>query len=503
MHYAGSLDSSFGMNGYSINANIGSNGLLVLANDMLLMTGDGIGGGPSLSRFLKNGTLDQSFGINGVDNIKVTVRAPSYAACILVQSDGKILLGGAGYDTAASSSHPNGTANDFLTLRLLPDGSLDTTFNHTGIVVTDFYYGQDNITGLALQPDGKIIASGTVGSSGIGLIRYNTTGSVDTTFCNCSTGEVIAHLPNTTGIFGNAMVLQSDGKIVVGGSADNGGNHQYLLLRYTTDGTLDTSYGTSGVVRTDINGDYDEIDAMQLLPDGKILAAGTSSLPNTGLDFALVKYTTTGSVDSSFGVHGSVTTDVDNIKTDVATSIALEPDGRIVLAGRSFGNGFYEQAIVRYTATGKVDSTFGNYGIVHNQVGTQNSLKAVQIQSNGKIIVAGSMQNTTSTGYALLARYQAENNTGLTRITNTGTNDFEMYPNPVTNDFFITNASYKSTATIVVTDMLGKVVLVTAHDFGKSPKTSVDVSNYASGTYNVQITSLSGDGTQVFKIIKN
>jgi len=255
------------------------------------------------------------------------------------------------------------------------------------------------------------------------------------------------------------------------------------------------------MVRTNLNGDLDEIEAMQLLPDGKILAAGTSSLPSTGADFALVRYNTNGSVDSTFGINGSVTTDIDSAKIDVATSIALEPDGKIVLAGRSFGGSVYQQAIVRYTANGMADTSFGRYGIVHNQVEYENLVDAVQIQSNGKIVIAGSLQNSSGISFALLARYQSENNTGIP-IVALGYIYISAYPNPTVSGLFTLSAyGFKEAASIIITDVLGKSVWIGTHDFGVSAKISINISKYPVGTYNIDVVTAFGKGKTI-QVIK-
>src|SRR5262249_29179472 len=135
----------------------------------------------------------------------------------------------------------------------LPPGSLDTTFGGTGKVTTDFAGGSDYAAALVLQPDGKLVAAGQAQAnpqntdSNFGLARYNTNGSLDTTFGG--TGKITTDFSSQYDQ-GAALVLQPDGKIAVAGSAEVGNNSALAVARYNADGSLDTTFGGTGKVTT-------------------------------------------------------------------------------------------------------------------------------------------------------------------------------------------------------------------------------------------------------------
>ena len=304
----GSLDSSFGANGrvttslggassYATSALIQANGKIIAVG--VVNTGDHELF--ALVRYNTNGTTDTSFGTsnNGVVTIDPTGdNAGAYTA--LLQPDGKII--------AAGYSQQDGH-NKFALVRYTTNGIPDTTFgNGTGIVTTDMTPGGDSyINAILLQPDGKIIALGC-GNNGvhyIALARYNSNGSLDTTFGN-GTGSVII----STNILPYAALLQPDGKIIALGYGNNGINSIAALARYNSDGTIDTSFGNgTGIVATDMTPGGDSlINAAVLQSDGKIVAGGYG---NNGVNavFAVVRYNSDGSLDVAFGVGGITVTD--------------------------------------------------------------------------------------------------------------------------------------------------------------------------------------------------
>ncbi len=212
-------------------------------------------------------------------------------------------------------------------------------------------------------------------------------GDLDSTFG--SGGKVV------TGFFGrsngaNAIALQADGKMVVAGSALSAlGPPDFALARYNGDGSLDSAFGSGGRVTTDFGGRSDNASAVAIQPDGKILAGGGADLAGTQFDFALVRYNVDGSLDSTFGSGGKVTTDF-NGGLDAAAALALQTDGKIILAGFAT-TGDPHMAMARYNSNGTLDSNFGSAGkVVTNINGTRDFANAVAIQSDGKIIAGGS-----------------------------------------------------------------------------------------------------------------
>ena len=222
--------------------------------------------------------------------------------------------------------------------------TLDSTFGNNGKVTTDFGPGDDNIQSILLQADGKILVVGDSfnGSSyDFALARYNSNGSLDTTFG--TGGRVTTNFGLTSAEdTGLDAVLQADGKILVGGTAFIGGDNDFALARYNRDGTLDTSFGDGGKASTFFEGGGDDqISSIVLQADGKILVAGRTSIGGNGsskLNFALARYNSNGTLDTSFGTGGKFNIDF-NSGEDVAYEVLLQPNGQILVGGQA-SNGF-------------------------------------------------------------------------------------------------------------------------------------------------------------------
>jgi uncharacterized delta-60 repeat protein len=212
-------------------------------------------------------------------------------------------------------------------------GDLDLTFSGDGKVTTDFLGNSAIGRAVAIQSDGKIVAAGDNVVSGsnndFALSRYNADGSLDDSFD--ADGKV------TTDFFGstdgaNAVAIQSDGKIVVAGFADHGASHDdFALARYLSDGSLDTTFDTDGMVVTDF-GSTDIAYAVAIQSNGKIVAAGYAGSGTD--DFALARFNSNGILDSSFSGDGKVTTDFSG-STDFVQGLVIQGDGKIVAAGAS------------------------------------------------------------------------------------------------------------------------------------------------------------------------
>jgi len=344
------------------------------------------------------GDLDLSFGNGG----KVTTNFGALsgeAENVAIQSDGKIVAVGLAYD---------GQNQHFALARYNTDGSLDTTFGMGGKVVT-YINTIARAYAVAIQSDGKIVAAGySISTSGndFALARYNTNGSLDTTF---GTGGIV--LAPFIGVqIAYAVAIQPDGKIVAAGTYYVGFDYEtnFALMRFNTNGSLDTSFGTGGVVITGFNSNNsDEAYAVAIQSDGKIVAAGISA-SGTSYDFALARYNGDGSLDTSFGMGGQVTTDIGGNENAV-NDVSIQSDGKIVAAGYNrIGNGNdYNFALARYYTNGSLDNTFGMGGTVTTLVGESSFASAAAIQSNGKIVVAGYGRIGTN-GVLTLARYNID-----------------------------------------------------------------------------------------------
>lgn len=285
-------------------------------------------------------------------------------------------------------------------------GDLDPNFGTGGIVTTAIGVASDTGRSIAVQADGRIVVAGQSSNGSnddFSLVRYNSDGTLDTSFGG---GDGIV----TTAIgaaddqaFG--VALQGDGHIVVVGYSSNGSNSDFALVRYTSNGSLDTSFGGGdGIVTTNIGaGTNDYAVDMALHGDGRIVVAGYS-LNGTVGDFALVRYNSNGSLDASFGDNGIITTDIGTVTDDRASSVALQGDGRVVVAGRTFPFDKNHFALVRYNANGTLDTSFGGGdGIVITPVGTtDDAAYDVVLQADGRIVVAGSSSNGGYNDFALV-----------------------------------------------------------------------------------------------------
>lgn len=295
----------------------------------------------------------------------------------------------------------------FCNLALAQDGQLDITFGDSGKVLTGFggIYTSAFGYGMVVQPDGKIVVAGGAWDGNyydFGLIRYNGDGIVDNTF---GIGG------NTTlDFFGLsdlilAMAIQADGKIVVAGYAQTISDYDFALARYNVDGSLDDSFGSDGLVTTDIQtNNVDVILAIGIQTDNKIVVAGYVD-DGPGRYFALARYHNNGTLDNSFDGDGKVTIDFGG-DLDNSNAIAIQVDGKIVVAGRTNGNSDEDFALARLNCDGSLDNTFGSDGkVVTDFLGVDYG-EAMKIQSDGKILVLGRTWDGNS--HFALARYNSD-----------------------------------------------------------------------------------------------
>ena len=345
----------------------------------------------SVSRYNTDGSLDTSFDGDGL--VTTDFGTDDIAHGVAIQSDGKIVV--AGYTNSNGLFCSSNNCN-FALARYNPDGSLDSSFDGDGKVTTDFAGDEDFANGLVIQADGKIVAAGGAVMGALtyfALVRYSADGSLDSSFDG--DGKVTTDL-NGNGQAANAVAIQTDGKIVAAGSEFLGFNN-FGLARYNNDGSLDNSFDGDGKVITDIAGN-DEAYAIAIQSDGKIVVAGLSN--PVGTDFVLTRYNPDGSLDSTLDGDGIVFTDFGG--TDYAEAVAIQTDGKIVAGGRKLSPNDF--ALARYNPDGSLDSSFDGDGKVLTDFGGgSDSAKAIVIQADGKIVVSG-YTSATDANFAL-ARY--------------------------------------------------------------------------------------------------
>jgi uncharacterized delta-60 repeat protein len=290
---------------------------------------------------------------------------------------------------------------DMALARYNRDGSLDTSFGVGGWVRTDLDGWNDSASDLALQPDGKILQSGS-SRGDFALVRYNADGSLDTTFNGVGWARTdLGSVEDES----KAIALQPDGKIIVAGYAlALNGRYDFALVRYNLDGSLDTSFGDNGRVTTDLTDDNDQGQALAILPDGRIILVGSvkRELPYYR-DFGLVCYLPDGIPDPSFGINGQVITDI-NGGRDFAYAVTLHPDQKIVVAGaaQDGADGDYDFALARYTFSGGLDTSFSSDGKVTMDFnGGDDYAYGVTLQPDGKVIAAGYASNGLNFDFAV------------------------------------------------------------------------------------------------------
>lgn len=314
------------------------------------------------------GNLDPTFGTGG------TVRTDfagniDQANAVVVQSNGQIIAAGSSFSNSK-------TVEDFIVARYNANGSLDKRFGKNGKITTDFFRNVDSISAIAIQPDGRIIVAGVAQLPGNGsnprvfaLARYRSDGSPDPSFGN---GGAL-----TTSFGGNfaaasAIMLQPDGKIVVAGTADfnpdvPGSGLDFALARYNSSGTLDGSFGKGGKVVFDFFGSFDQANAAVLQPDGKIIVVGSASYDsfNRDIGFALARFNADGSTDLGFGTGGKQITDFFGAGAQ-ANGVVLQADDKFVVAGTASDSATRpvatDIALARYNADGSLDTGFGTGG---------------------------------------------------------------------------------------------------------------------------------------------
>lgn len=419
---AGALDPTFGIGGLVLTDFGGSeqaSAMAIESDGHILVAGCGPsaeGFGYLLARYNRDGTLDSQFGDGGKVITCVDGMSGQAANVAIDRSNDKIVIAGV-------SNSPQGRVTTLI--RYNNDGTLDAGFGTAGVLTTGFTH--HCAWALALEPnpngDDRIVI-GTVDLSShpwysdhdFTISRYYSNGSVDTSFG--TSGTVITDFDGRSDEV-YALGVDSQGRIVAAGSStlypsETGDYYDFALARYTTDGTLDQSFGTGGKVRTDLGSPYDEAYAMTIGSGDTILAAGYAWL-NDQSDYALAKYNVDGSLDTSFGVDGKVVSDFGD-DDEVAASLAIDAAGNVIVAdgygptlfGYPVSQGFdrHPLRVLRYTGAGVLDPDFGTGGIATTYFGEPGKecpdAFGVGVAVDGQsIVVAGSVSYDIG-----LARYE-------------------------------------------------------------------------------------------------
>jgi len=366
------------------------------------------------------GDLDPTFGAGGADgdgvvttNIATTAAVPTVdsAQTVLVQSDSKILVGGAS---------DAGIGGDFALARYNPDGTLDTTFGGgDGIVTTDFG-DADSIQSIALTGDGHIVAVGNTGTGSFvnwAVARYNPDGSIDPTFSPGSPdgpdapdgdGKLIVDWFSRAD-FANGVAVDADNKIVVVGTA-TGQDTQLVVARFNPDGSFDNTFDADGKVSLDFFQGADAGSDVKIQADNKIIVVGASAAPGGHRNVVLARLNPDGSPDTTFGNQGKASADfgVGSYGKDVV----LEPGGKYVVGGLvdSPATGDSNFAVTRFNANGTLDTSFGSGGrtVVTSLPGSNSEHYGLARQADGKLLLGGAVVSDTGGNGFGVARFNAD-----------------------------------------------------------------------------------------------
>ena len=383
----GSLDPRFGKGGKVVTkVGLGSDAqALALQRDgKIVIAGWDVYTGSNdefaLARYTRRGTLDSSFGKGGIVRTRVGLSSGAYA--VTIQKDGKIVAAGWTFDGATSN---------FALTRYRRNGSLDPTFGNGGRASVP----SGIAVALAVQPDGKILAGGGRDRD-FAVVRYRHDGTLDPGF---GAGGIVSTPVALSSSHINALTVQSDGKIVAAGSASGHEVSEMAFARYNPDGSLDTSFGSGGTATMLYQALSDNFAAAVRMQGKRILAAGAF-----GSYVALLRLRPNGSLDPSFGERSDGTTL--NPQGAWATSLAVQSDGRIVLAGGRVEGAKLNFAVARYSREGYLDSSFGPDGWVTARLSTgQDVAHAVTVEGDGRIVAAGAANEYQPGGGFGVVRY--------------------------------------------------------------------------------------------------
>lgn len=364
------------------------------------------------------GDLDLTF--NGTGKATINFGDQSDARAIAIQADNKIVVAGR---TFSSANNEGG----FAIARYNTDGLLDTTFDDDGKVITlSGSTAIGAVQALAIQTDGRILAAGSSTSNSGVIIRYNSNGSIDTTF-GLNGLVTMSFGANTCRPLD--MALQSDGKIVITGTFyEPNIVEKIATIRYNQNGSLDTSFDSDGIAIIHVGQEFNNGRSVAIHPNGKIFVAANSYTETAQMDFTVVSYNQNGSLNTEFDSDGVVTTDVNNT-SQIIRSLVIQADGKILVAGVA-GSGDLG-LLARYNLNGTLDTSLDTDGLA---LTSQNTV-SISLQNDGKIITAGSKWNTTNYDF-VLGRYNSD---GSLDNSFSNSSSFWGTNGQTTIDFFATN----------------------------------------------------------------
>jgi len=495
---SGSLDPTFGNMGYVItelenNYNrihstaIQNDGKIITVGSTQQWAYNDFEADFAIVRYHIDGAIDLDFGNNGIVLTDLNNFSSDVATDVAIQEDGKIVVSGL--------SHLGNIFEDYsmATVRYNSDGTLDESFGSSGIVLSpinsedDYSYAVSQV----IQPDGKILVTGST----INLIydvfltiRYNSNGTLDSSFG--SNGKVETSLGESFNSNPNAIAIQSDGKILIGGVAVGPTSYptwaDFGLIRLEPDGSLDTNFGNNGIVITPLVSGFnvEYIEDLAIQNDGKIIAIGnTDEFEQQRI--GVVRYNIDGSLDDNFGTSGVVLTQINSSNTQGQT-VALTDNENIIVGGYTGDdeNEIIDIALVQYSPIGNLDNDFGDEGIVITDINTIDVIADLNIQADGKILASGFTGDSDQFDFLAL-RYMV-NITGLAPLYEY--NFVKVFPNPVTDVLNVEIPKIIADNFIIsILNLYGKKVWEESIDH--SELVCINISGLKTGLYILQLES--------------
>ena len=476
----GELDIQFGQDGITtvdaegLGRDDGCNFIRQLTNGKLIVCGrHRTTGFPPyesdflLAQFNLDGSLDLNFGQNGFAITDLGGESESLAK--VFEHDGKILSVGTS-DQSGSFEH--------AILEYELSGNLNTSFGNGGVEYNQPLGNSSTLSDAMIDADDNLIATGGSSVSGVGVLlsKYGQNGTPITSFgVSGSVSHDLGLIESTS-----ELEIQDDGKIVLAGyQAASGNPEDVLICRLNADGSLDGSFNSNGWVNLALSPNIDRANDIAIDGNGRIVVVGfTTNLAETGFEAFAARLLTDGNYDNTFGSNGVVYLDIGD-GNDMASSLVLQPDGKIIIGGSSNDGNDDNFCLIRLNEDGSLDPTFGNNGIVITEISVgYDAIADMELQADGKLVVGGTAR-VGSNDDIVLARYHTGLNISVDEIDEKSL--FSVYPNPVSN--LLTIKAESKLEDVELLDALGRTVLSQQIS---TIRTQLDISHLPSGIYLLQ-----------------
>jgi uncharacterized delta-60 repeat protein len=394
----GALDPTFGSHG-TVTASLASGGgstvgnaVAIDAQDRVVTVGLAARGDNdfAIARYLPDGTPDPTFSGDGKVTYDILAGDFDSAQGVAIDSQGRIVVVG--------STLGGGTGGDWAILRLLPDGSLDPSFTRGPGTSFSLGPGSDSASAVTLDPSGRILVAGRSqngGHSDAVLARFKSDGTLDTSFDG--DGKLVTNLnsnPSANQAPGD-VVTDSQGRILTGDASGVAGGG-FTVARYLDDGRLDTSFGGTGIRVIDVGVDGATVSALAVDPLGRIVVGGLS-FANGSSQFTFARTNASGALDTSFSGDGIAMAAIPNTVGSMQ-DFALDSQGRIIAVGTARSSGQPHATVARFDEAGNLDASFGAGGFTTDPAGAQSAFSGVAVDGHDRIVAAGNLTRGDGSG---------------------------------------------------------------------------------------------------------